>query len=184
MATEIWVNIGSGNGLLPDGTKPLPEPMLTYHQWGLKTFTWKKLHERCPNHQSLKWTWKPLNKTLLKSPRGQWVKNVTCGVFLFARSERISKTGAEGTLLAEAKYINVSLHYLEQVCSVGNYLAFGRCSNNLNGVVFTPVLWIDVICISECHRTSLSHPVYGGWLYVFVPVRTPPAASHRLLFMP
>ena len=31
-ATEIWVNIGSGNGLLPDGTKPLPEPILTYHQ--------------------------------------------------------------------------------------------------------------------------------------------------------
>ena len=29
MATEIWVNTGSGNGLLPDGTKPLPEPMLT-----------------------------------------------------------------------------------------------------------------------------------------------------------
>ena len=30
--TEIWVNIGSGNGLLPDGTKPLPEPVLAYHQ--------------------------------------------------------------------------------------------------------------------------------------------------------
>ena len=30
MATEIWVNIGSCNGLLPDGTKPLPEPMLTW----------------------------------------------------------------------------------------------------------------------------------------------------------
>ena len=29
MATEIWVNIGSGNSLLPDGTKPLPELMLT-----------------------------------------------------------------------------------------------------------------------------------------------------------
>ena len=28
---QIWVNIGSCNGLLPDGTKPLPEPMLTYH---------------------------------------------------------------------------------------------------------------------------------------------------------
>ena len=26
------VNIGSGNGLVPDGTKPLPDPMLTYHQ--------------------------------------------------------------------------------------------------------------------------------------------------------
>ena len=61
MSTEIWVNMGSSNGLLPGGTKPLPEPMLTYHQWGPKTFTWKKFHERCPNHQSLEWTWKPLN---------------------------------------------------------------------------------------------------------------------------
>ena len=25
----IWVSIGLGSGLLPDGTKPLPEPMLT-----------------------------------------------------------------------------------------------------------------------------------------------------------
>ena len=36
MVTEIWVNIGSGNGLSPDGNKPLPEPMLTDHhevQW-------------------------------------------------------------------------------------------------------------------------------------------------------
>ena len=32
MVTEIWVNIGSGNGLVPDGTKPLSEPMLTHHQ--------------------------------------------------------------------------------------------------------------------------------------------------------
>ena len=30
MALEILVNTGSGSGLLPDGTKPLPEPMLTY----------------------------------------------------------------------------------------------------------------------------------------------------------
>ena len=28
------VNISSSNGLLHDGTKPLPESMLTYHQWG------------------------------------------------------------------------------------------------------------------------------------------------------
>ena len=28
MVTQIGVNIGSGNGLVPDGTKPLPEPML------------------------------------------------------------------------------------------------------------------------------------------------------------
>ena len=29
---RIGFNIGSGNGLLPDGTKPLPEPVLTYYQ--------------------------------------------------------------------------------------------------------------------------------------------------------
>ena len=29
MARQIYVNIGSGNGLVPDGIKPSPEPMLT-----------------------------------------------------------------------------------------------------------------------------------------------------------
>ena len=29
----MWVNVGSGKGLLPDGTKSLPEPMSTDHQW-------------------------------------------------------------------------------------------------------------------------------------------------------
>ena len=30
VTTQDWFNIGSGNGWLPDGTKPLPEPTLTY----------------------------------------------------------------------------------------------------------------------------------------------------------
>ena len=34
------VNNGSGNGLLPDSTKSLPEPMLTNDQWGVVAFTW------------------------------------------------------------------------------------------------------------------------------------------------
>ena len=38
-------SVGSGNGLLPDGTKPLPEPMLTYYQQGLVTFIWEQLQE-------------------------------------------------------------------------------------------------------------------------------------------
>ena len=32
MASEILVNTGSGNGLMPDSSKPLPESVLTYHQ--------------------------------------------------------------------------------------------------------------------------------------------------------
>ena len=31
MASEILIDTGSGNDLLPDGIKPLPEPMMTHH---------------------------------------------------------------------------------------------------------------------------------------------------------
>ena len=31
MASLNLANVGSGYGLLPDDTKPLPEPVLTYH---------------------------------------------------------------------------------------------------------------------------------------------------------
>ena len=46
----IWWNrtwsilIGSGNGLVPDDTKPLPEPILTSHWWGSVAFTWEQFH--------------------------------------------------------------------------------------------------------------------------------------------
>ena len=40
MVTEIWIDTGPGNGLLPDGTKQLPEPMLTYHQLGPVPLLW------------------------------------------------------------------------------------------------------------------------------------------------
>ena len=58
LATEIWVNIGSGNGLLPEGTKPLPEPMLTDLQWSPVTFILRQFHKRYLNRQSLKSVWK------------------------------------------------------------------------------------------------------------------------------
>ena len=41
---QIWVNTGSGNGMLPYDTKPLPEPMLTNHQYNPETFIWEKFH--------------------------------------------------------------------------------------------------------------------------------------------
>ena len=75
MGTEIWVNIGSGNGLLPDGTKPLPEPMLTDHQWSPVTFISGQFHKRCLNHQSLKTVSNYMSKISFKSPRGQWVNH-------------------------------------------------------------------------------------------------------------
>ena len=38
------VEIGSGNGLLPDGTKPLPEPMFIKHQEGYFALTCGPIH--------------------------------------------------------------------------------------------------------------------------------------------
>ena len=57
MATTIWVNIGSGNGLLPDGTKPLPEPLWSTHQWGLVAFPWEQFQRKCSIYLSLIGVW-------------------------------------------------------------------------------------------------------------------------------
>ena len=69
MATEIWVNIGSGNRLLPDGTKPLPEPMLTYHQRHSFEVNFT-IDTSAINHWNYLETY--LSKIPFKSPRGQW----------------------------------------------------------------------------------------------------------------
>ena len=50
-ATQIWVIIGSPNDLLPDGTKPLSEPILTKHQWSLVAFTWVQFHRKHSRYQ-------------------------------------------------------------------------------------------------------------------------------------
>ena len=54
---ENWINTGSGHGLLPDGTKPSPEPMWTNYHWGLVAFTWDQLHRQCWKYYSLIWVW-------------------------------------------------------------------------------------------------------------------------------
>ena len=41
LGASTWVSIGLDNGLVPDGTTPLPEPMLTYRQRCYVVFTWK-----------------------------------------------------------------------------------------------------------------------------------------------
>ena len=43
----IWINLGSGNVLLPDGTNPLSEPMLAYNQRYSVTFAWEQFHKKC-----------------------------------------------------------------------------------------------------------------------------------------
>ena len=77
----IWrhrsVNTGSGNGLLPDGTKPLPQPMLTYHQRGSVAFSWEQFHRKCSRYQFVKWVWNyNFLKIISTFPRDQWVNSM------------------------------------------------------------------------------------------------------------
>ena len=48
VVTKNWVNIGSGNGLLPDGTKPFPGLMLIHHRPGPVTIIRGKFTEEIP----------------------------------------------------------------------------------------------------------------------------------------
>jgi hypothetical protein len=51
------------------------------------------------------------------------VKRSKLNLVDLAGSERVSKTNVDGTTLAEAKYINLSLHYLEQVAVCLSHVA-------------------------------------------------------------
>ena len=75
MVTEIFVNIGSGNGVLSDDTKPLPEPMLTDNQWSQITFILGQFDKVTTfNHSNLLENY--MSKIVLKFSRGQWVNRI------------------------------------------------------------------------------------------------------------
>ena len=45
--------VAQSNGLLSDGIKPLPEPMLISHQWASMAFPWECFHNKCPSYFSI-----------------------------------------------------------------------------------------------------------------------------------
>ena len=44
MVSTNLVKFGSGNDLLPNGTKPLPEPILTNIQLDIEAFIWGQFY--------------------------------------------------------------------------------------------------------------------------------------------
>ena len=72
MATCIWDNIGSSNGLLSEGMMSLLEPMLTYHQHGAETFIWRQLCERYLIGQSYQIENRLIQISLI-SHKDQWI---------------------------------------------------------------------------------------------------------------
>ena len=72
-----WIEVsnGSGNGLVPSGTKPSPEPMLNSHLWGSMTFT---IHNFAVSAQATILCDKFENytfKLVASLPSGQWVNS-------------------------------------------------------------------------------------------------------------
>ena len=84
MATWILINIGWGNGLLPNGTKPLPGPILTYCQWGPVAVTFGQFHKRYLSHQSSKSAYKSLIQNVIQISQGpmSWLMCIMIDLFL------------------------------------------------------------------------------------------------------
>ena len=126
MVTWIWINIGSGNGLLPDGTKPLPEPMLTYHQRGSVAFSSEQFHRKCSRYQFVKQIWIYNFKIISTFSRGQWVKSwtmlvkrpsvvimycVICSIYLVVSDRDITDLNCINNYLIKAMGIIINLSY-------------------------------------------------------------------------
>ena len=78
-----WVNTDSSNGMLPSGTKPLPEPILTEHQWGSVAFSWEaisyelfkiEIHEEIYEVSSKNYTF----KITATHTDYEWCQAITC----------------------------------------------------------------------------------------------------------
>ena len=68
---KYLVNVGSGNGFLPDDAKSLSETLLTSHLWGLLAISQKML--RNVYIYIFQWYEFEKNHFILQSVRGQWV---------------------------------------------------------------------------------------------------------------
>ena len=74
MVTAICVNIGSCNGLLPGGTKPLLEPVLSYQHLGPVYSSEGNFTRDTPANNNWDQLENYISKISFQSPRGQWVK--------------------------------------------------------------------------------------------------------------
>ena len=71
---RTWSTLVQVNGLVPDDTMPLPEPMMTNYQWDHVSFMWVQFHRKCSRYLSSIWVWKLLSQITVATPRDQWVK--------------------------------------------------------------------------------------------------------------
>ena len=110
MTKLIWVNIGSGNGLLPDGTKPLPEPMLTHRWWRSVASPWEQFQWICPRYQINKTSFYLHFNVYNKYPRGQWVIEIIYSLWSFCMI-RTNDTHMTGSIWCAGMGHKAPWHY-------------------------------------------------------------------------
>ena len=90
MTTKILINNGSDNGLLPDGTKPLPEPMLTRDFWHPSQCNFTR---NAYDKAKISFEINVLN-ICITSARGQWVEVFACNTWISITSDTLTWGGA------------------------------------------------------------------------------------------
>ena len=125
-ATKIWVNFGSGNGLLPDGTKPLPEPMLTPHQLCLSRIHLSAISQEIPQPSITKIGFINYSyKISFKPVRGQWV-NLTLVMLEMEYSDFGVNTIPADALALKVTWASASM--VLAICRTDNICCCSRVS--------------------------------------------------------
>ena len=146
MVSEILDNTGSGNGLWPDGIKPSPEPILTYHEQDFLAFITGQYLLEYARYQSRSCVW---NIHIWYHTQGTisllWWKDSRCSVFHKSYTQFcivVFVLSADNWLMwCVYSYFSWLLHWHYQWL---NSLAPGRSGCNFKSVTFNLVLLIGI----------------------------------------
>ena len=108
---QDWLNFGSSNDLLPDGTKPLPKPIMTSHRRCSVAFTREQFHELNPSLVFGNYT----SKITTTNPRGQWVNignHIMQWLFNYCQTPNIRHTLLAGIKLVDHSDVVGASHRL------------------------------------------------------------------------
>ena len=103
--SQTWIDIGSGNSLLPDSINPWSEPILSYHQRSPVVFTRGQFHNKYLRYQSLKYVANYAFKNVTKAPTGSLSSNTTPSLV------QISTTMHAPSLMMVIQYIVTSMWF-------------------------------------------------------------------------
>ena len=120
--------MGSDNGLLPGGTKPLLYPALTHHHWGPLAFTWGQFQSISSRYLSLIWVWKLLLKL---QPHLPGVSKVTRYMIQVHCILVILQAGFQQSYVSVLRNVmKLSIHVYVEICS--RVLTHGKVNDTWN----------------------------------------------------